>query len=85
VETLLPRKSLITSVGSQDHTVWLRDKDGDHQISSEGDATSPTFSPDGRSLYFLMANGQTHGAELWVKDLSSGDLSSGKMDRVVPG
>jgi hypothetical protein len=27
-----------------------------------------------------MANGQTHGAELWVKD-----LSSGKVDRVVPG
>ena len=78
-------KSLITSVGSQDHTVWLHDKDGDHQISSEGDASSPTFSSDGRSLYFLMANGQTHGAELWVKDLSSGDLNSGKVDRVVPG
>ncbi len=78
-------KSLITSVGSQDHTVWLHDKDGDHQISSEGNASSPTFSSDGRSLYFLMANGQTRGAELWVKDLSSGDLSSGKVDRVVPG
>jgi Tol biopolymer transport system component len=78
-------KSFITSVGSQDHTVWLHDKDGDHQISSEGDASSPTFSSDGRSLYFLMANGQTHGAELWVKDLSSGDLNSGKVDRVVPG
>jgi serine/threonine protein kinase len=78
-------KSLITAVGSQDHTVWLHDKDGDHQISSEGSATSPTFSSDGRSLFFLMANGQTRGAELWVKDLSSGDLNSGKMDRVVPG
>jgi Tol biopolymer transport system component len=77
-------KSLITSVGSQDHTVWLHDKDGDHQISSEGDAFSPIFSPDGRSLYFLMANGQTRGAELWVKDLSSGDLSSGKVDRLLP-
>jgi tricorn protease-like protein len=60
--------------------VWLHDKDGDHQISSEGDALSPTFSSDGRSLYFLMANGQTRGAELWVKD-----LNSGKVDRVVPG
>lgn len=78
-------KSLITSVGSRDHTVWLHDKDGDHEISSEGDATSPTFSSDGRSLYFLMANGQTHGTELWVKDLSRGDLTSGKLDRVVPG
>jgi Tol biopolymer transport system component len=77
-------ESLITSVGSQDHTVWLHDKDGDHQISSEGDAFSPAFSPDGRNLYFLMANGQTRGAELWVKDLSSGDLSNGKVDRLLP-
>ena len=72
-------KSLITSVGSQDHTVWLHDKDGDHQISSEGDASSPIFSPDGRSLYFLMAKGQTLDAELWVKD-----LNTGKLDRVLP-
>src|ERR1017187_3255909 len=28
-------KSLITSVGEHDLTVWLHDKDGDHQISSE--------------------------------------------------
>lgn len=73
-------KSLITSVGSQDHTVWLHDKDGDHQISFEGDASLPTLSSDGRSLYFLMAKGRTHGGELWVKD-----LNSGKLDRVLPG
>jgi eukaryotic-like serine/threonine-protein kinase len=73
-------KSFVTSVGSQDHTVWLHDKDGDHQISSEGDASMPRFSSDGRSLYFLMANGQTHGTELWIKD-----LSGGTGDRVLPG
>jgi serine/threonine protein kinase len=73
-------KSLITSVGSQDHTVWLHDKEGDHQVSSEGNAFSPTFSSDGLSLYFLMANGQTRGAELWVKD-----LNSGKVEQVLPG
>ena len=78
-------KSLITSVGTRDRTMWLHDKGGDHQISSEGEASWPTFSPDGRSLYFLMANGETHGAELWVKDLSTGDSNSGKVDRVVPG
>jgi Tol biopolymer transport system component len=73
-------KSLITSVGTADHTVWLHDKDGDHQISSEGDGLWPSFSSDGRSLYFLRANGQTPGEELWVKD-----LSSDKVDRVLPG
>ena len=73
-------KSLVTSVGSQDSTVWIHDKDGDHQISSEGNARSPSFSSDGKSLYFLMINGQSHLSELWMKD-----LSSGKMDRVLPG
>lgn len=73
-------KSLITSVGSQDRTVWLHDADGDHQISSEGNASSPSFSSDGRSLYFLMSNGQTQGEELWVKD-----LAGGKVNRVLPG
>jgi eukaryotic-like serine/threonine-protein kinase len=73
-------KSFVTSVGSRDHTVWLHDKDGDHQISSEGDASLPKFSSDGHSLYFMVSNGQTHGDELWIKD-----LSSGKMDRVLPG
>jgi serine/threonine protein kinase len=73
-------KSLVTSVGAQDSTVWIHDKDGDHQISSEGNARSPSFSGDGKSLYFLMINGQSHLSELWVRD-----LSSGKMERVLPG
>jgi len=73
-------KSLITSVGVEDRTVWLHDKDGDHQISSEGNASSPSFSSDGRRLYFLMSNGQTRGEELWMKDLAGGEL-----DRVLPG
>jgi Tol biopolymer transport system component len=41
-------KSIVTSVGSQDTTVWMPDKDGDHQISSEGNASSPSFSSDGK-------------------------------------
>jgi serine/threonine protein kinase/Tol biopolymer transport system component len=73
-------KSLITSVGSRDSTVWTHDKDGDHQISSEGNASKPEFSSDGRNLYFLMANGQTQGAELWVKN-----LKSATSERVLPG
>src|SRR3984885_6471214 len=72
-------KSLITSVGSQDLTVWLHDKDGDHQISSEGNTSSPAFSADGRNLYFLKTNGQTRGNELWSKE-----LNSGKEESVLP-
>ena len=69
-------KSLITAVGSQDSTVWFHDKDGDHQISSEGYALKPSFSSDGKSLYYLMASGQTPGYELQVKDLTVGNTES---------
>jgi eukaryotic-like serine/threonine-protein kinase len=65
-------KSLITSVGSEDRTVWLHDKDGDHPISSEGSTSLPRFSSDGHSLYFLKAIGQTGSDELWIKDVDSG-------------
>jgi hypothetical protein len=65
-------KSLITSVGSQDQSVWLHDKDGDHPISSEGNTSLPRFSSDGHSLYFLKTNGQTGSDELWIKDVNSG-------------
>jgi eukaryotic-like serine/threonine-protein kinase len=65
-------KSLITSVGTEDRSVWLHDKDGDHPISFEGSTSLPRFSSDGHSLYFLKAIGQTGRDELWVKDLNSG-------------
>ena len=73
-------KSLITSVGTEDSTVWLHDKDGDHQISSEGNANGASFSSDGKKLYYLMANGKASDYELWVKD-----LTDGKTERLVPG
>jgi Tol biopolymer transport system component len=80
IEVAADGKSLITSVGSQDSTVWLHDKEGDHQISSEGNAVAPSFSGDGNRLYYLMANGQTPGYELWVKD-----LTGGRVEKVLPG
>jgi eukaryotic-like serine/threonine-protein kinase len=72
-------KSLITSVGSRDLTVWVHDKGGDHQISSEGNTSAPAFSSDGRSLYFLKTNTQTRSEELWIEE-----LNSGKTQKVLP-
>jgi eukaryotic-like serine/threonine-protein kinase len=79
IEMAADGKSFITSVGSRDSTVWIHDKDGDHQIS-EGNAVAPSFSSDGNRLYYLMANGQTPGYELWVKD-----LIGEKIEKVLPG
>jgi serine/threonine protein kinase/Tol biopolymer transport system component len=80
IEMAADGKVLITSVGSQDSTVWIHDKSGDHEISSEGNAMGPSFSSDGNSLYYLMANGRTAGYELWVND-----LATGKVERLLPG
>ena len=64
-------KSLVTSAGIQDSTVWVHDLQGEHQISSEGNAGVLQFSPDARQLYYLLSYRQNASAELWVADLAS--------------
>ena len=73
-------KSAITAVGNDDSTIWLHDKDGDRQLSTNGSADSPLFSADGKTLYFLVANGQSLKHELWKRDLAGGD-----QENVLPG
>jgi eukaryotic-like serine/threonine-protein kinase len=80
IEMAADGKSLVTSVGSDDSTVWVHDERGERQISSEGSAGLPQFSPDGKLLYFIMETGQGPGAELW-----KADLASGKSERMLPG
>lgn len=65
-------KSLITSVGMEDSTVWVHDAHGEHLISSEGSSGAPEFSPDLRKLYYLRTNSPRGALELWVSDLASG-------------
>jgi Tol biopolymer transport system component len=73
-------KSLVTAVGSEDDTVWVHDDNGDHQLSTEGSSSHPSYSADGASLYFLTVNGQTHKNELWRRD-----MISGQQEKVLPG
>jgi eukaryotic-like serine/threonine-protein kinase len=67
--------SLITSVGSRESTLWVRDDKGERQISSEGFAGYPRFSLDGKKLYYLIrrngVSGQFDDGELWVTDLAT--------------
>jgi eukaryotic-like serine/threonine-protein kinase len=70
----------LTSVGTTYWTTWIHDAKGEHQMSSEGDAFSTTFSRDGTKLFYLKRAGQNDAAELW-----STELTTGKSDRVVPG
>ena len=83
-------RSLITSVGLQHSSVWVHNRKGDRQISTEGYATpslwfsarSP-FSPDGKKLYFLVRREAGQLALDWA--LWRTDLTSGYSERLLPG
>jgi Tol biopolymer transport system component len=47
-------KSVVTSVGIRESSIWLHVASGDHLISSEGNAFGPQLSPDGKRVYYLL-------------------------------
>jgi eukaryotic-like serine/threonine-protein kinase len=81
--------SLITSVGLRESTIWVRDRRGERQISSEGFATNPQFSRDGKKIYYLMqphgVSGEFISGELWEADLESGRTQRLLPDTLVTG
>lgn len=84
-------KSLITSVGATQSTVWVRDATGERQISSEGYAASPEFSHDGKKLYYIIRRKGLSDAftrqdgELWVTDLATNQSERLLGDTLVTG
>lgn len=66
-------ESLLTSVGTEDDTIWLHDGQGDHQLSSEGSASAATISWDKSKIYYLLVqNDKGTGSSLWVHNLADG-------------
>jgi len=66
-------KSLITSLGVRQSSVWLKDATGDHRLPVEGSPSQPMFSADGQRLYYLMKKGNSATSmELWARALTSG-------------
>jgi hypothetical protein len=47
-------RSFVTSIGTRLSTLWLHDSRGERQFTSEGYATLAHFSPDGKTLYYLL-------------------------------
>jgi Tol biopolymer transport system component/predicted Ser/Thr protein kinase len=75
-------KSLVTSVGSQQSTVWVHTLKGNQQVSMEEFAYLPSLSLDGHTLYYLVrkdAGGFLSG-ELWLSD-----LNSSHKEQLLPG
>ncbi|MBK5293524.1 MAG: protein kinase, partial [Acidobacteriia bacterium] len=75
-------RSFVTSVGSRLTTLWVHDSRGERQITSEGYASLPQFSADGRKLYYLVRsrdNRRYVSGELWAAN-----LETGKRERLLP-
>ena len=74
-------RSFVTSIGASQSTLWIHDSQGDRQITSEGFALLPSFSADGKKLYYLKRAGARSivNGELWVVD-----LESGQRERLLP-
>lgn len=49
-------KFLITSMGTQQATIWLNDEEGQRQLTSEGFAMLPTMSPLRDRVFYLVRN-----------------------------
>jgi serine/threonine protein kinase len=76
-------KSLVTAVGTEQSSVFLHDSHGLRQITSQGYAYSPSISPDGKQIYYLL---RTDSARAFVAgELHSVDLATGRDDSPLPG
>jgi Tol biopolymer transport system component len=76
-------RSFITSVGLRQRSVWIHDATGDRQISLEGYAYQPKFTPDGKRLCYRILKGadpSSDPTELWMAD-----LDSGRTESLLPG
>jgi Tol biopolymer transport system component len=74
-------RSFITAVGLKQGSVWVRSPNGDRQISLEGVARQPKFTPDGRRLLYLVGrSGAPERRDLWIAD-----LDSGRTESLLPG
>ena len=86
-------RTLVTSAGIRESTVWVHDSRGDRQVSREGFASVPglggdsndhsVFSPDGKRLFYLVGKRGSrafNSGELWMID-----LDSDRTEAVLPG
>jgi WD40 repeat protein len=71
-------RSFITAVGLTQSSIWLHDGGADRQISLEGYAFAPKFTPDGKRLLYQVRKGAS--SELWVAE-----LDSGRSEPLLPG
>ena len=78
-------RSVITSVGVHQSSIWLHDPTGERSLSSEGeivwDASPPSFGADDTTIYYLLRHPKADAQpELWRST-----LDTGTSEAVFPG
>lgn len=69
-------RSIVTSIGTRESTVWIHDGRGDRQVASDAFTFYPTFSADGAHLYYLVRDAigaPDDDGSLWVADVRSAE------------
>jgi hypothetical protein len=80
-------KSFLTSVALQNTALWVHDTLGERQVSLEGNAAEPIFTPDGKKLLYRIVR-EAPSASGWYRDSGEvriADLESGRSEPVVRG
>ena len=66
-------RSVLTSLGTVESGLWIHDGSGERSLSSEGFAWIPSYSQDGRTLFYMLGGlGSSRPSELWTLDVDSG-------------
>jgi DNA-binding winged helix-turn-helix (wHTH) protein/Tol biopolymer transport system component len=78
-------RSIITSIGVHESSIWIHDAAGERSLSSEGEIVAslspPSFGADDKTLYYLLRHKDANaGPELWRLM-----LETGKSEAVFPG
>jgi DNA-binding winged helix-turn-helix (wHTH) protein/Tol biopolymer transport system component len=75
-------KSLVTSIGVRESTLWIHDAGSDRQLSSEGQvASAGVFSADGQFVYYVLQL-ESEGSRRELRRIT---VKSGRSDTVLPG
>ena len=79
-------RSLVTAVALQNTSLWIHDARGERQISLEGNAANPRFTPDGKKLCYMVVK-EAPNAWVFYRDpgeLRIADVESGYSEPLVP-
>jgi len=80
-------RSFVTAVALQNSSLWIHDRNGERQVSIEGNAADQKFTADGRKMFFRMI--PTPPSEFyWYRDLGEvwmADIETGRAESVAAG